>query len=87
MVENNPEQAASEQIKDWYAGSVKYWNEQATTNNGVLGGFGHVHDPDIESSIELLKIFSDRISNFDRAIDMGAGIGRVTHSLLIPKFK
>lgn len=29
---------------DWYKGSVKYWNEQPTTVDGVLGGYGIVHD-------------------------------------------
>ena len=76
-----------EHPKQWYEGSVKYWDNQATTINGVLGGFGHVHDADLVTSQQLLKIFATRISGFDRAIDMGAGIGRVTHSLLMPNFK
>lgn len=29
--------------QDWYSGSVKYWNEQPATVDGVLGGYGLVH--------------------------------------------
>ena len=53
----------------------------------MLGGFGHVHDPDIKTSIELLRAYKNHISGFNRVIDMGAGIGRVTKALLIPRFK
>jgi hypothetical protein len=38
----------------WYNGSVDYWNKQAATNNGVLGGYGNVHAVDIDTSGILL---------------------------------
>lgn len=35
----------------------------------------------------MIKDFSDRISGFNSAIDLGAGIGRISKTTLIPRFK
>ncbi len=32
--------------QEWYKGSLQYWNEQPATVDGVLGGYGIVHDVD-----------------------------------------
>ncbi len=71
---------------DWYQGSVKYWNEQPTTVDGVLGGYGVIHDADSATSGQMIDDMRDRISGFDRAIDLGAGIGRIAKTTLVPRF-
>lgn len=73
--------------QDWYSGSVRYWNEQPATVDGVLGGYGVVHDVDSDTSAAMIDEFKDRISGFMSAIDLGAGIGRISKTTLIPRFK
>ena len=72
--------------QDWYSGSVKYWNEQPATVDGVLGGYGIVHETDSDTSAKMITDFSDRISGFKTAVDMGAGIGRIAKTTLVPRF-
>ena len=55
--------------------------------DGVLGGFGEVHECDTATSQKMLSDFADRISGFNTAVDMGAGIGRIAKVTLLPKFK
>lgn len=35
----------------------------------------------------MIESYKDRISGFETAVDFGAGIGRVSEAVLIPKFK
>jgi len=39
------------------------------------------------TSFVLISKFKDKISGFNSAIDMGAGIGRIAKSLLVKRFK
>eukprot|EP01026_Neomeris_dumetosa_P034166 TRINITY_DN2747_c0_g2_i3.p1 TRINITY_DN2747_c0_g2~~TRINITY_DN2747_c0_g2_i3.p1 ORF type:complete len:266 (-),score=27.84 TRINITY_DN2747_c0_g2_i3:207-1004(-) len=78
----------------WYQRSVQYWDRQEATNDGVLGGYGHVNTPDISDSRALLKrILWPQIQEGLKgvrqltAIDCGAGIGRVAQQLLLPFFQ
>lgn len=71
--------------QQWYKEGLKYWDEAPATVNGVLGGFGHITKYDISSSAGFLRNLPDL--QFNRAVDVGAGIGRVTNGLLIPLFK
>ena len=50
-------------------------------------GYEEIDIPDIKISNDLLDEFKDHISGFNSAIDMGAGIGRISKELLIPRFK
>ena len=72
---------------NWYKKSVKYWNEQATTIDGVLGGYGIVHENDSVTSVKMIKDSAQFISGYDQALDCGAGIGRITRKVLLPLFK
>ncbi|CAH2096272.1 unnamed protein product [Euphydryas editha] len=73
----------------FYKKAAKYWANVPATIDGVLGGYGHVSDIDIEGS----KLFLNHIlslanpPNTKLALDCGAGIGRVSRNLLIPYFK
>jgi len=71
---------------EWYNGSVNYWNQQPATVDGVLGGYGKVHETDSDTSRKMIEDFKDRISGFHTAVDMGAGIGRIAKVTLLPKF-
>lgn len=39
----------------WYTSAVQYWDAQAATDDGVLGGYGFVSDADIRDSLAFLK--------------------------------
>jgi protein N-terminal methyltransferase len=64
--------------------SLRYWSTAPATVDGVLGGFEHVHEIDIRES----KAFLESLPiGRDRALDCGAGIGRISKHLLCPLFK
>ena len=73
--------------EQWYDGAVDYWNKQTTDLDGILGGYGRVHPCDIDTSRNMIVKFSKEISGFNKAIDCGAGWGRITKDVLVPKFK
>lgn len=53
--------------------------------NGVLGGYESVHQVDTDTSANVLDGFKSTMGH-GRALDCGAGMGRVTKHLLIPRF-
>jgi protein N-terminal methyltransferase len=70
---------------------VKYWDQQAASIDGVLGGYGEVHARDIEDSRRFLlshmpPIVRGAEGKPTRALDCGAGIGRVARELLLEHF-
>lgn len=80
-------------VATWYSSAVEYWNRQEASTNGVLGGFGHVNTADIQDSRQfLMKAFLANLKEAREggrrtvAADCGAGIGRVTSSLLLHFF-
>uniref|UniRef100_A0A0N5BF73 Alpha N-terminal protein methyltransferase 1 n=1 Tax=Strongyloides papillosus TaxID=174720 RepID=A0A0N5BF73_STREA len=75
--------------KEIYEKSETYWSTINSTVNGMLGGFEKLHGPDVEDSRKLLSYLRSKklFSNMDRALDCGAGIGRVTKYTLMPYFK
>ncbi|PSS19304.1 Alpha N-terminal protein like [Actinidia chinensis var. chinensis] len=76
----------------WYTQGIGYWEGVEASEDGVLGGYGHVNDPDIKSSEAFLNtLLSDQFTDEKRnrhlaVLDCGAGIGRVTRNLLIRYF-
>lgn len=52
-----------------------------------MGGYGSVHDVDSVTSLKMLEEFKDEISGFNSAVDLGAGIGRISKTTLLPRFK
>jgi protein N-terminal methyltransferase len=70
---------------DWYEKTRRYWSEAEPTVNGVLGGMEHVHEDDIRESKAFLE--SLPLVGRERALDCGAGIGRVSKYLLCPLFQ
>lgn len=64
--------------------SLRYWANAPATVDGVLGGVEHVHEIDIRES----KAFLESLQGVgrERALDCGAGIGRISKNLLCPLF-
>lgn len=74
----------------WYEGGARYWEGVSATLDGVLGGFARLSEPDVAGSRRFLAPFlsgkgSRSVSN-TRALDCGAGIGRITKQLLAKEF-
>ena len=72
----------------WYGGSAAYWDDVAADVDGMLGGLGHLHAPDVQGSLA----FIDELRRADglptgAALDCGAGIGRVSASVLLERFE
>lgn len=69
-----------------YCTSQKYWSEIPATVNGMLGGLGYISSTDLRDSSNFLrKLKLGNTANL-RALDCGAGIGRVSKYLLMPLF-
>lgn len=73
----------------FYKKAASYWANVPATIDGVLGGFGHISDIDLESSGTFLKdiLSLKNPPATTQALDCGAGIGRVSKYLLIPQFE
>ncbi|EDV58195.1 alpha N-terminal protein methyltransferase 1 [Drosophila erecta] len=69
---------------EFYNKAQKYWSEIPATVNGMLGGLGYISAIDIQGSNVFLREI--RVPGNRLALDCGAGIGRVTRNLLIPRF-
>jgi len=72
----------------WYEQSVKHWKDHvpSETVDGVLGGLGEVDGIDTTGSLEFLKPWlGGRAAPLAgcRALDCGAGIGRVSQGVLL----
>lgn len=72
-----------------YEKSKNYWSNVPASVNGMLGGFSCLTAIDIKGSASFLgKLFQMENGPSDgRALDCGAGIGRITEHLLRKQFK
>lgn len=66
----------------------QYWAQIPATVDGMLGGYGSVSNLDIQGSKMFLRklLETDNDESCTRALDCGAGIGRITKHLLLPMF-
>lgn len=73
----------------WYTKALKYWSEQAPTLDGVLGGYGNLTSCDVKESDAFLREhwIAEGEEIAGRALDVGAGVGRVTEELLLQSFE
>eukprot|EP00912_Choanoflagellata_sp_UC4_P000217 UC4_evm7s135 len=85
--------SSAEELRHWYTEANRYWGSVEPTVSGMLGGFASVSSVDVQESkafINRLKSMGYFVSTNDiggtRAIDCGAGIGRVAKKLLLRCF-
>lgn len=69
-------------LKDWYSGGKDYWDKKPATNDGVLEGYGDYHDMETEYSKKILNEHLYLMPGKGRAIEAGAGIGRISKAIL-----
>lgn len=80
---------------EFYSRAEEYWRQTSPTVDGMLGGYGHISSIDIAASRKFLLRFLDKgeggggsgKTGRGRALDCGAGIGRITKRLLLPLFR
>lgn len=73
----------------WYGTSKSYWEDVPSTINGMLGGYGHLTGIDTKGSVKYLSAYigpGGSLSDVNplRALDCGAGIGRISKKVLVP---
>lgn len=73
--------------REWFKASVSYWETQNASVHGMLGGFSSLHAPDIRHSKQFLTQSLPTGYHKALALDVGAGIGRVSQHLLLTMFK
>ena len=84
--------------QNWYGGAIAYWSSVPATVDAVLGGFGNVSPADLGDSARFLDALADagyntrqklrkgHAASSSRAVDCGAGVGRITAGLLVERF-
>ena len=76
------------QSKEWYDRGKEFFAERAPDFDGVTGNLGRLHEPDIADSRRFLlagekPLWPEPMFREDaRALDVGAGVGRVSGALL-----
>jgi protein N-terminal methyltransferase len=80
-------------LDKWYCSAIEYWNTVPATIDGTLGGFGDVSPADLMGSGRFLDALADAGYSTrhgglkGRAVDCGAGVGRITAGLLTARFR
>jgi hypothetical protein len=78
--------------QEWYASTLAHWTGTAIQdhdNEGVLGGWGEVDVEDAKGSLPFVAQSLNACAPIEapikgfRALDCGAGVGRVTESVLL----
>lgn len=72
-----------------HAAAIAYWSSTPATVSGVLGGFPQVSRVDLQGSANFFaklrktsKHFPKEAGKLKRAVDCGAGVGRITKGFL-----
>ena len=67
----------------FYVTAPEYWKKQDNTNSGMLAGFTYTHKVDVKYSKEIVeKYIKQHNLGTKKAVDFGAGIGRITLNVL-----
>ena len=73
---------------EWYHKRKEHWEKKDPNVFNMVGGFEDSNLPDIKCSIELLSgLIRTNQLNPKRALDCGAGIGRITENILAKFFE
>ena len=71
-------------VNNWYNGAKDYWNNKPATIEGVLEGYGKYHEMETDYSKKVLQDHMHLIPSKGRALEGGAGIGRISKQILHP---
>lgn len=73
----------------FYTDAKEYWSNIPATLDGMLGGFGYISSLDLNFSERYLRdiLKSSQAPQKLRALDCGAGIGRISKNLLMKHFE
>ncbi|KAL5278111.1 NTMT1 family protein [Megaselia abdita] len=79
----------SDEESSFYTDAKDYWSNIPATLDGMLGGFGYISSLDLNFSERYIR---DILKSADppqrlRALDCGAGIGRISKNLLMKHFE
>ena len=82
--------------KKWYNLAIDKWSSKPASVSGVLDGYDDASEPDLKESEIFLDILANKYSKHTnkhianmkglRALDCGAGIGRITEGILMQRF-
>ncbi|XP_003742282.1 N-terminal Xaa-Pro-Lys N-methyltransferase 1 [Galendromus occidentalis] len=81
---------ANQNRASFYTDGAKYWEGIEPTVQGMLGGFEQISEIDVGASKRFLSEFLNKKNGptgHSRALDCGAGIGRVSKLLLTDLFE
>ncbi|KAM9688267.1 N-terminal Xaa-Pro-Lys N-methyltransferase 2 [Trichechus inunguis] len=72
----------------FYARAKLFYQEVPATEEGMMGNFIELSNPDVQASQEFLRKFVGGLgkAGTDCALDCGSGIGRVSKHVLLPVF-
>nr|CAG4648281.1 EOG090X0EJQ [Moina brachiata]SVE93288.1 EOG090X0EJQ [Moina brachiata] len=72
----------------FYTDAAKYWEQVPATVDGMLGGLSEISDVDLKGSQRFLNSLYQQVGHpgKERALDGGAGIGRITKGFLMNNF-
>ena len=82
-------------LDNWYKKAIELWDKKPATVAGVLNNFDNISQIDLYESAEFLEYLANMgystnrniiLDRKLRALDCGAGVGRITENLLISKF-
>lgn len=83
--------STSDNNNKWYKTAYDFWEDPEkcpVNDDGVLQGYGKITPMDVRDSNMFLDDLANKFPSmrFERVADCGAGIGRVTKHLLLPRF-
>jgi len=87
--ENNELEECMNDKDKWYGDAQTYWDKVEPSVQGMLQGYAKISDKDCNGSQEFIKhLKKENIlkTNCHRALDCGAGIGRVSKHFLLKVF-
>jgi len=73
----------------FYTDAADYWASVPATVDGMLGGLSSISDIDLKGSQRFLNSIYQAVGHpgKERALDGGAGIGRITQGFLMKNFQ
>ena len=85
--QGSKQQATAGSPANWEQLGLEYWKKAEASYEGVLGGYGFTHDIDVADNDKLLVCLKKIGMKPGRAIEMGAGVGRLVKDCFVRHFQ